>query len=264
MANVMFLASILVGLGFVATGNAIAQSNSVVREFATRPSMSVKAIVTSPEKAIGQVILLPGGGGDIGLNASGQITSPQMADNFTVRTRSLFADAGYITIVLDVASDVIDLISPTSRDSIAKNRDDVVAVAATLKKESKLPLWVVGTSASSWRLALMTPRLQSEVGISGIALTGTVVGKSEMYWKAVEQITVPVLVVHHRKDACFYSKPEAIQPLVDALKVPTKKVVWIEDGNSQGDPCHEWAYHGFNGKEADAVGSILSWMKSGH
>lgn len=263
MKNVVLLASILIGLGFVATGNAIAQSSSVVREFATRPSMSVKAIVTSPEKAIGQVILLPGGGGDIGLNASGQVTSPQMADNFTVRTRSLFVDAGYITIVLDTASDVINLISPASKDSIAKNRDDVVAVAATLKKESKLPLWIVGTSASSWRLVLMTSRLQSEVGISGIALTGTVVGKSEMYWKAVEEIKVPVLVVHHRKDACSYSKPEAIQPLLDALKVPAKKVVWIEDGNSQGDPCHEWAYHGFNGKEADAVGSILSWMKSG-
>lgn len=263
MTNVVFLASMLIGLGFLAPGNANAQSSTVIREFATRPSMSVRAIVTSPEKAVGQVILLPGGGGDIGLNASGQITSPQMADNFTVRTRSLFVDAGYITIVLDVASDVINLISPTSRDSIEKNRDDVVAVAAALKKESKLPLWVVGTSASSWRLVLMTPRLQSEVGISGIALTGTVVGKSEMYWKAVEQITVPVLVVHHRKDACFYSKPEAIQPLLDALKVPAKKVVWIEDGNSQGDACHEWAYHGFNGKEADAVGSILRWMKSG-
>lgn len=84
-----------------------------------------------------------------------------------------------------------------------------------------------------------------------------------MYWKAVEQITVPVIVVHHRKDACSYSKPEAIQPLLDALKVPTKKVVWIDEGNSQGDPCHEWAYHGFNGKEADAVGAILSWMKIG-
>ena len=263
MTNFMFLASILIALGFLAPGNTNAQGSSVVREFATRPSISVKAIVTSPEKAIGQVILLPGGGGDIGLNASGQITAPQMADNFTVRTRSSYVDAGYITIVPDVASDVINLISPTSRDSIARNRDDVVAVAATLKKESKLPLWVVGTSASSWRLVLMAQRLQSEVGISGIALTGTVVGKSDMYWKAVEQITVPVLVVHHRKDACFYSKPEAIQPLLDALKVSAKKAVWIEDGNSQGDPCHEWAYHGFNGREADAVGAILSWMKSG-
>lgn len=262
MTHVVFLASMLISLGFVTNGNAIAQSNSAVREFATRQSVSVKAIVTTPEKAIGQVILLPGGDGDIGLNASGQISAPQMADNFTVRTRSMFVDAGYITVVLDVAPDVTNLISPTSRDSIARNRDDVIAVAAALKKESKLPLWVVGTSASSWRLVHMTPRLQSEVGISGIALTGTVVGKSETYWKAVEQIAVPVLVVHHRNDACFYSKPEAIQPLFDAIKVPAKKLVWIDGGNSRGDPCHEWAYHGFNGKEADAVGSILNWMKT--
>jgi pimeloyl-ACP methyl ester carboxylesterase len=214
MTNFVILASMLISLGFLATGNAHAQTSSVVREFATRPSISVKAIVTTPEKAVGQVILLPGGGGDIGLSASGQITTPQMADNFTVRTRSMFVDAGYTTIVLDVASDVTNLISPSSRESIAKNRDDVVAIAATLKKESKLPLWIIGTSASSWRLVLMTHRLQSEVGISGIVLTGTVVGKSEMYWKAVEQIAVPVLVVHHRNDACSYSKPEAIQPLL--------------------------------------------------
>lgn len=255
------LAVILLGIGISMAGVVEAESKSVVREFTTRPSMSVKALVTTPEKPIGQVILLPGGGGDLGLTASGQITAAKMADNFTVRTRGMYADAGYTTIVLDTASDVVNLIS--SRDAVARNREDVLAVAAALKKESDLPLWLVGTSASSWRLAVMTPRLQSEVGIAGVALTSTVVAVPEVLFKTVEKITVPVLVVHHREDACFYCKPEALQPLIDALRTPTKKVVWIEGGNSQGDPCHEWAYHGFNGKEPEAVGSILSWMKAG-
>jgi hypothetical protein len=257
--KVLSMAFFTIGL-IIATGTAVAESKSVVREFATRPSMSVKAIVVTPDKPIGQVILLPGGGGDIGLNSSGQITARQMADNFVVRTRNIYADAGYTTVVLDTASDVLNLMN--SREAYIKHRDDVLAVAGTLKKESSLPLWIVGTSASSLRLALMAPRLQSDVGIAGVALTSTVIAVPEILLKAAEKITVPVLVLHHREDACAYCKPEALQTLIDALKTSSKKVVWIEGGSSQGDPCHEWAYHGFNGKEPEAVGSIISWMKA--
>lgn len=69
------------------------------------------------------------------------------------------------------------------------------------------------------------------------------------------------MVVHHREDVCQYSKADTLPPLIDAIKAPIKKVVWIEGGNSKGDPCHEWAYHGFNGKETEAVGAIIGWMK---
>lgn len=261
MTNRQLLAVVLLCIGNLTAIVAEAEGKVFVREFATRPSISVKAIVTTPEKPIGQVILLPGGGGDIGLNGSGQITSKSMADNFIVRTRDMYVDAGYTTVVVDTAPDVISLM--TNKDAIGKNRDDVVAVAAALKKESSLPLWLVGTSASSWRLAVMTPRLQSEVGIAGVVLTSTVVAAPEVLVAAVEKITVPVLFVHHREDACYYCKPEALQSLVDALKTPNKKVVWIEGGTSQGNPCYEWAYHGFNGRESEAVGSILSWMTAG-
>lgn len=252
---------VLLGIGISASSAAGAEVKSDVREFETRPSISVRAIVTTPEKPIGQVILLPGGGGDIGLSPSGQIAAPQMADNFTVRTRSMYADAGFTTIVLDTALDVINLMR--SKDAVEKNRADVLAVAATLRKESNLPLWLIGTSASSWRLAVMAPKLQSDAGIAGVVLTSTVVWAPEVMINALEKITVPVLVVHHREDACQYCKPDALKPLIDALKTPVKKVVWIEGGSSRGDPCHEWGYHGFNGKEAETVGAILTWMKEG-
>lgn len=237
-----------------------AETKTAVRDFPTRPGMAVRALVTTPSNPIGQVILLPGGEGNLGMNPSGGITAPQMADNFTVRTRDLYANAGYVTVVPDTAADVVNL--ATNREAFAKVRDDVIALAALLRKESALPLWLVGTSASSFRLVLMTPRLQSEVGIAGIALTATANLLPEFSLKAAEKITVPTLVVHHREDACQYSRAESLQPLIDRIKSASKKTVWIEGGMSKGDPCHEWAYHGFNGKESEAVGAVLAWMKS--
>lgn len=255
-AVVMVAAS---GLMSVA-GGADAESRFIPRQFETRPSISVRAIVATPEKPVGQVILLPGGGGEMGLNDAGRVTSAKMADNFIVRTRARYVDAGFRVIVPDTAPDVVNLAA--NREASAKHREDVIAMAAALKKESALPIWLVGTSASSWRLAAMTPRLQDEVGIAGIVLTASVVAIPEVLLPAAAKVTVPVLLVHHRQDACYYSKPESLQSLVDALKTTSKKLVWIEGGNSQGDPCHEWAYHGFNGKEDEVLGIILGWLRA--
>lgn len=246
-------------LAILMSSPAWSQGTGTLREFTTRPGVSVKSLVASPAKPIGQVILLPGGLGDIGLDGAGKITAPQMADNFTVRTRDMYVAGGFSTILLDTALDIRNL--AYSRESIQQNAADIRAVAAALKKESDLPLWLVGTSLSSWRLALLTPRMQSEVGIAGIVLTATVTATPELLLSRVAQISVPVMVVHHREDACQYSKADTLPPLIDAIKTPIKKVVWIEGGNSKGDPCHEWAYHGFNGKETEAVGAIIGWMK---
>lgn len=258
MKNWLCRATIFIGA--VSAAGANAESAVSVREFETRPTVKVRALVVKPEKPIGQVILLPGGGGDIGLTESGQITAPQMADNFTVRTRGIYADAGYVTVIPDTAGDMVDLMR--NRESIAKNREDILAIAAAMKKDSTLPLWLVGTSASGWRLAVAAPELESRVGIAGIVLTATVVWAPEVMFVAASKITVPILIVHHHDDACYYSKPDAIPSLVEALKTASKKTVWIEGGSSQGNPCHERAYHGFNGKEPEAVGAILNWMAS--
>lgn len=232
---------------------------SVAREFPSGSDVVTRAIVITPEKPIGYVILLPGGDGDIGLSPSGAIGNRKMADNFLVRTRNMFADAGLATIVLDAPC------CPTfglyKRDQYLKHLEALRTIAVALKKESGLPLWIVGTSASAGRLAMMTSEIQNDVALAGVALTATVLSVPSMPVARAAKISVPVLVLHHRQDGCQYCKPEDVQPFVDLLGTLSKKLVWIEGGATAGDPCHEWGYHGFNGRESEAVGAIIRWIK---
>lgn len=241
------------------SGVARSEHKSVAREFSSGQDVVTRAIVITPEKPIGYVILLPGGDGDIGLTPSGAIGNRKMADNFVVRTRNMFADAGFTTVVLDAPC------CPTfglfSKEQYLKHLEALRTIAVTLKKESGLPLWIVGTSASAGRLALMTPKIQDDVAIAGVALTATTLSLPFMPMAGAARIAVPVLVVHHRDDGCKYCKPEEVQPFVDSLGTSSKKLVWIEGGASAGDPCHEWGYHGFNGKESEAVGAVIRWIK---
>ena len=230
-----------------------------VRDFVSASDVSTRAKVITPEKPIGYVILLPGGDGDISLSPSGAIGSPKMANNFSVRTRNMFADAGLITLVVDAPC--CPIFGLYKRDQYLRHIEALRTIAKTLKKESNLPLWIVGTSASAGRLALMTPEIQDDVAIAGIALTSTTFSLPSMSMAEAAKIRVPVLVVHHREDGCAYCKPEAVQPFVDMLGTPAKKLVWIEGGVSQGNPCHELAFHGFNGKESEAVGAVIRWIK---
>jgi hypothetical protein len=77
----------------------------------------------------------------------------------------------------------------------------------------------------------------------------------------VQQITMPVLVVHHTQDGCKYCPYDQAVALMDKLSAsPAKALISISGGQDKGDPCHEWAYHGFSGMEAETVTRIADWI----
>jgi hypothetical protein len=43
--------------------------------------------------------------------------------------------------------------------------------------------------------------------------------------------------------------------------IPTKELMTMKAGNSAGDPCEAFAYHGFNGLENDVVAKIATWIQ---
>lgn len=251
--------SILFSLIFFA-GTARSENATSVREFVSGSDTVTRALVITPEKPIGYVLLLPGGDGDIALSPSGGIGLANMANNFTVRTRNMFADAGLITLVLNAPC--CPVLGLNRKDQYFKHLEALRDIAVALKKELNLPLWIIGTSSSATRLALMTPQIQGDVAIAGIVLTSMPVSAPSKNIGEAATVAVPVLVVHHRKDGCFACKPEAVQPFLDMLGTTSKTLVWIEGGVNQGNPCNESAYHGFNGKDSEAVGAVIDWIKA--
>ena len=81
----------------------------------------------------------------------------------------------------------------------------------------------------------------------------------------LQEVTVPALVMSHRKDGCV-ATPAADAPKLTARLTKAKKVdVIILDGGDppQSDPCEARSQHGFLGIEAKAVDAIAQFIKNG-
>ena len=77
----------------------------------------------------------------------------------------------------------------------------------------------------------------------------------------VDQLTIPVLVVHHEQDSCKTCAASDLPLLMDKLvKNPKAALITFKGGQSTGDPCEAWAYHGFNGIEPEVVSKISRWV----
>jgi pimeloyl-ACP methyl ester carboxylesterase len=76
------------------------------------------------------------------------------------------------------------------------------------------------------------------------------------------KINVPVLVLHHERDACKICTPHDAKDIAASLKnSPIKKTVLVSGGDgASGNPCEALQYHGFIGMEKDAVALIANWV----
>lgn len=128
-------------------------------------------------------------------------------------------------------------------------------------------MWVIGTSNGSLSAAAASTHLKGK-GPDGVVLTSTVtkVGLSSGMAHPVtlvplEEIAVPVLLVHHKKDRCYVTPFEAMPGISAALKSAAKvELLSVEGGSSTGNPCHT-GHHQFLGIEAGVTQDIADWIK---
>jgi hypothetical protein len=72
----------------------------------------------------------------------------------------------------------------------------------------------------------------------------------------------PTLVIHHRRDDCHVTHFDMVAPFM-AWAGSRARLVWIDGGTSQGNPCRNQAYHGFIGREGAVVSAIIGFVKGG-
>ena len=207
--------------------------------------------------AAATLLLLPGGAGGIGLRNG----LPQ-SGNFLVRSRDAFAGHGFHVAVVGRPSDVPDM-DTTFRTSAA-HIEDLRAVIDDLRARSQMPVWLVGTSRGTVSAAAAASALGPD-RVAGMVLTSSVTGFKQrgVPTLALQAIRVPVLVLHHEKDACPSCAPHEVPLILERLThTPVKKLLWARDGGGvRGDPCEPFHWHGFIGMEEQAVQSIVSWVR---
>jgi hypothetical protein len=141
-------------------------------------------------------------------------------------------------------------------------------VIAWLRREAGVPVWVVGTSRGTQSAAYVATQLAPrDGGPDGVVLTSSILARTRNMREgavtelALERITVPVLVVHHKQDVCRACPPGAAPQVIEKLSgAPRKELILAEGGVSEGPECEPFAYHGYNGIEREVVGKIAGWM----
>ncbi|MGH7353236.1 MAG: alpha/beta hydrolase [Candidatus Rokuibacteriota bacterium] len=235
-----------------------------VRTLEPRPGVTVSFLLLQPEGSpVASVILFSGGDGVINIKNA---RNPRWGrGNFLVRTRELFAGEGLLVAVPEVPSD-----HATGYGRFRASKDhaaDVAAMIASLKMVAPVPVWLVGTSRGTVSAAFVAARLR-QGGPDGLVLTSTVTERSRVVTDTVVdadlgQIRVPTLIVHHKLDNCVVTKYDIARLLARGFKNALRaEFVAFEGGVSVGDPCEAFAYHGYNGIEAEVVRTIAAWIKA--
>ena len=251
----------LILLAFLLSSPAVAQTPRVV-DVPTRAGVTQRILLLPTANAKATVILFAGGDGGIQIAPDGSI---RRSGNFLVRSRELFAAQGLAVAAIDAPSDRQDPPFLSNFRQSAEHVADIKATIAWLKQELKLPVWLIGTSRGTQSAAYAAIQLsQTEGSPDGVVLTSSILADRRsrpVPHMALDRLSAPVLVVHHRLDGCRACLYSDLPQLTDKLKHLKKTATLVFDGgDSVGDPCEARAYHGFNGIESEVTRQIAAWI----
>ena len=230
-----FLGFLLLAASLTLVAPAGAASGGV--EQSTVTVGGVSAALLKPAHSHCAIILLAGGDGNIGVGADGAIARE---GNQLVRTRAAYAARGFAVLVPDCCV-------------------NVAAAVEYMRTYGKVTL--VGTSRGTQRAArgvAAGARPARLVLTSGFLSDAS--GDSDNVVNIVGSPAAlpPTLVVHHRHDECNKTSPEGVEPFVK-WAAGKARVVWLDGGSSEGNPCEAFAHHGFNGIDGQVVSTVAGF-----
>jgi hypothetical protein len=231
-----------------------------------RPDVEIKlAIIVPSAEPKGIMLMFPGGDGAGSNSFSGKPGGAiGLGDNFVVRTAPAFVRQSYIVAIMDAPSDQSFGMSKKFRES-AQHHQDVRKVIEFLKARYKQkPLYPAAFSMSNVSVVSLAAK-NSDLPISGVIFISGV-WKSIIYFGEISNysfLAYPVLVVHHKDDACGSCLVDGANTFYDLLKTKGRKNIVIAQGGapySMAHPCGPLHYHGYAGMEDIVVRIIVNWM----
>lgn len=226
----------------------------------SRAGVVVPVFWVSQPNASATLVLLSGGAGTIGkLNENGWPAS----GNFLIRSGKLFAAHGFNLAMVAKPSD-LDGLDPLLRVS-DRHLEDMHKVLRYLRAQSDAPIWLVATSQSTISAAAVAISERDSGLVAGVVLSSSITNykiPNAVPKLDLAQIKVPVLVMHHERDACFACRPHEAPNIYDGLKnSPVRKLLLVNGGSEPvGDPCEARHHHGYIGMEQEAVDLVAAWI----
>jgi hypothetical protein len=195
-------------------------------------------VLLRPKAPRASVILMSGGDGSIGAAPGDVITRSQ--GNQLVRTRNAYQARGLAVLVIDAGTNL------TSAVQYMAAIKRPVTVVATSRGTLRAARGIAG-GARPDALVLTSGFLSPESGGENVA---SILGSPAALPRT--------LVIHHRQDGCRLTSPAGVAPFAK-WAAGRVKVVWLNGGADQGDPCEARSYHGFNGLDGQVVSLAASF-----
>jgi pimeloyl-ACP methyl ester carboxylesterase len=221
---------------------------------------SQRVLLVVPPNALGAIIMLPGGAGDIGLERDGDIRHD---DNFVVRTRTSWAARGYAVLIPDTIARE-NLRGLRSSPAYASLIWDLVGFA---HRQINGRVFLLGTSQGS--IAAMNGAAHAPAGtVAGVILTESVSvmgGSGETVFDAdPHRVHVPALIVANRADRCKVAPPEMARDIARALTAsPEVRVLVVSGGLTRSaNDCGSLTPHGYLGIEDQVISTVTAWMRA--
>ena len=175
----------------------------------------------------------------------------KLNNNFLVRSSALFAEAGFMTAIVDAPSDKGYGMENCFRKSEAHQKD-IAKVVDFLVSEGAREVFLIGTSRGTLSVAYLATEM-THPNIKGYVLTST------MNKVAVDlkRIKCPVLMVHHKCDKCRKTRYDCAWASYHKItNTPRKHFVTVKEGDEpRGRACGPLSAHGFLGvRERDGEG----------
>jgi Lecithin:cholesterol acyltransferase len=212
-----------------------------------------RTFLISAQKPKAVVLLFPGGGGMLRLKDDGSTKN----QHTFVRSQELWAQYNIDAVLVDSPYDLGDL-----RRSNLRGREDhltrVAEVVNFYKTKTNLPIWVFGHSMGSSTATYFANKHFKDPPISGIIIAGTITTAS-----LDDEVTLPVLAIHHRQDSCAGTPVSASSRVIEGR--PPKlvsKLEIIDGGITEGGVCESFAYHGFNQTEPEFIKKAAQFILS--
>lgn len=216
------------------------------------------------------VILFPGGNGTPITYDAG--ASLRFVDNFLVRSSPLFANEGFLTVVVESPSDRPEGpqggrdggMTDAFRQS-SMHHTDIRAVVDFLVSEGAREVFLIGTSRGTLSVAYLAT-VMTHPNVEGYVLTASLAESPPAVRSYVPRIESPFLMVHHTNDTCRVTSYGDILDIYETVRSkPNFDFVAVSGGSRPIDtnPCRALAAHGFLGKERETVGAIVEWMNTG-
>lgn len=231
-----------------------------VLDIPLRAGVTQRILLLESERPAAVLLVFAGGDQALGIGSDGSLKWG--GGSLLVRTSPIFLQRGFTVAIVDMPSDRQTGAIDNFRES-ADHAQDIATVINFFRRDSSLPIWLIGTSSGTTSVLNAAIHLQKN-GADGIVLaTGIAADSGSALAAQLDEIHIPTLVVR-KGDPCHPVQSKNSSGIVAALtNAPEAEEIIVQSIVEKGtDPCTIPPVHGYLGMEEQFVDKISDWIKT--